>query len=93
MMPAADVYALIISDLTDAVAKLPDGAAQQGRATKGAANALLGKVQMQNGNYTAAKEALLKVYGKYSLAPHFSDNFDGDVVVRTNTIVQAANSH
>ena len=52
---------------------------QQGRATKGAANALLGKVQMQNGDYAAAKTALLKVYGKYSLVPNFSDNFDGDV--------------
>src|SRR5947208_13091453 len=76
--PATDVYALIISDLTDAAAKLPDVAAQPGRATKGAANALLGRVQLQNGNYAAAKEALLKVYGKYSLVPYLN-NFDGDV--------------
>ena len=77
--PAADVYTLIISDLTDAVSKLPATAAQQGRATKGAANALLGRVEMQNGDYTAAKAALLQDYGKYSLVPNFSDNFDGDV--------------
>jgi len=77
--PAADVYALIISDLTDAVAKLPATAAQQGRATSGAANALLGRVEMQKGDYAAAKEALLKVYGKYSLVPNYSDNFDGDI--------------
>jgi len=76
--PAADIYSLIISDLTDAAAKLPDAASQQGRATKGAAYALLGRVQLQNGNYDAAKEALLKVYGKYSLVP-FLYNFDGDV--------------
>ena len=88
--PAADVYAHIISDLTDAVAKLPDVQAQQGRATKGAANALLGRVQMQNGDYAAAKVALLQVYGKYSLAPHFSYNFDGDVMVNG---VQATAGH
>jgi starch-binding outer membrane protein, SusD/RagB family len=83
--PVADVYKLIITDLTDAAAKLPDVAAQQGRATKGAANALLGRVQMQNGDYNAAKEALLKVYGKYSLVPNFSDNFDGDVSLGAKT--------
>jgi len=78
--PAADVYALIISDLTDAASKLPATASAQGRATSGAANALLGRVEMQAGDYDAAKTALLKVYGKYSLMPHFSDNFDGDIV-------------
>ena len=78
--PAADIYAFIISDLTDAVAKLPAnyGASDQGRATKGAANALLGRVQMQKGDYAAAKTALLQVYGKYSLV-NFSWNFDGDI--------------
>ena len=76
--PAADVYTLIISDLNDAVLKLPDGASSPGRASKGAANAFLGRVQMQNGDYAAAQAALLKVYGKYSLVP-FSNNFDGDV--------------
>ncbi|HEY5368401.1 MAG TPA: hypothetical protein VIJ75_05350, partial [Hanamia sp.] len=44
-------YTLIISDLTDAASKLPDVAAAQGRATKGAAYALLGRVQMQKGDY------------------------------------------
>jgi hypothetical protein len=78
--PATDVYALIISDLTDAVSKLPDNPSQQGRATKGAANALLGRVQMQKGDYAAAKTALLQVFGKYSLVSNFSDNFDGDVI-------------
>ncbi|PWU02573.1 MAG: RagB/SusD family nutrient uptake outer membrane protein [Bacteroidetes bacterium] len=76
---AADIYAQIINDLTDAASKLPDVASQQGRATKGAAYALLGRVQMQNGDYAAAKAALLQVYGKYSLVPEFSDNFSGDI--------------
>jgi hypothetical protein len=86
--PAADVYTLIIKDLTDAVAKLPATPAQKGRASSGAANALLGRVQMQNGNYTAAKAALLNVYGKYSLVPNFLDNFDGDVKDATGVLTQ-----
>lgn len=90
---AADVYTLIISDLTDAVSKLPDVQSQQGRATKGAANALLGRVQMQNGDYAAAKAALLQVYGKYSLAPHFSYNFDGDIALGSSAVVSATDSH
>lgn len=78
--PAADIYTLIVTDLTDAVAKLPAtySAADNGRATKGAANTLLGKVQMQKGDYAAAKNALLQVYGKYSLV-NFLWNFDGDI--------------
>jgi starch-binding outer membrane protein, SusD/RagB family len=78
--PAADVYALIIEDLTAAVGALPAsyGAADNGRATSGAANALLGRVQMQKGDYAAAKTALLKVYGKYSLTANYMWNFDGD---------------
>lgn len=91
--PAADIYALIIADLTDAVSKLPISyaAGDLGRATKGAANALLGRVQMQKGDYTAAKTALLAVTaGPYSLAPNFLDNFDGDVKVANSVI---ANGH
>ncbi len=84
--PAADIYTLIISDLNDAASKLPDVAAQQGRATRGAANALLGRVEMQNGDYDAAKTALLKVYGKYKLVDNFSDNFDGDVQLGSNQL-------
>jgi len=78
--PAADVYALIISDLNDAADVLPAtyGASDNGRATSGAANALLGRVQMQNGDYTAARTALLKVYGKYTLVANYNWNFDGD---------------
>jgi len=78
--PAAEIYNVVIGDLTDAVAKLPEsyGSADNGRATKGAANALLGRVQMQKGDYAAAKAALLQVYGKYSLVDEYSWNFDGD---------------
>ena len=79
--PVADIYAVIIKDLTDAAAALPVsyGASDNGRATKGAANTLLGKVLMQKGDYAAAKTALLTVYGKYSLVPNYNWNFDGDI--------------
>jgi hypothetical protein len=58
----ADVYALIIQDLKDAVAALPEksgyGTSDQGRVTKSAANAMLGRVYMQTGDYASAKAAL-----------------------------------
>ena len=59
--PAADIYAFIIKDLTEAAADIACNLwfFDNGRATKGAANALLGKVQMQKGDYAAAKTALL----------------------------------
>jgi hypothetical protein len=79
--PVADIYALIVSDLNDAAAKLPAsyGSSDNGRATSGAANALLGRVLVQKGDYAGAKAALLKVYGKYSLVDNYNWNFDGDV--------------
>jgi len=80
--PATEIYTFIISDLTEAAQALPEIPSQQGRATKGAANALSGRVQMQKGDYAAAKEALLKVVnsGKYTLVANFLHNFDGDVM-------------
>jgi hypothetical protein len=79
--PVADIYTLIIKDLNEAAAALPAsyGSSDNGRATSGAANSLLGRALMQKGDYAAAKTALLKVYGKYSLAPNYLWNFDGDI--------------
>jgi hypothetical protein len=79
--PAADIYAQIIADLTDAAAKLPDVHSTDGRATRDAANFLLGKVQMQKGDYAAAKAALLPMYNKYTLTDNYLDNFDGEVKI------------
>ena len=89
--PAADIYAFVIKDLTEAAAALPPsyGASDNGRATSGAANSLLGRVQMQKGDYGAAKTALLKVYGKYTLVPNYSWNFDGDTKDDNNVSVTA----
>lgn len=48
---------------------------------------MLGKVQMQKGDYAAAKTALLAVTtGPYALAPNFLDNFDGDIKTSTQSI-------
>ena len=79
--PSANIYTLIIADLTDAATKLPVSysGSDIGRATKYAAYALLGRVQMQKGDYNAAKTALLQVYGKFTLVPNFLWNFDGDL--------------
>ncbi|MEO5681745.1 MAG: RagB/SusD family nutrient uptake outer membrane protein [Chitinophagaceae bacterium] len=87
--PSAEIYTLIIADLTDAVAKLPAsyGSSDNGRATKGAANSMLGKVQMQKGDYAAAKAALLQVLGKYSLVDNYQWNFDGDIKDDNNVTV------
>ncbi|MDN5213050.1 RagB/SusD family nutrient uptake outer membrane protein [Fulvivirgaceae bacterium BMA12] len=74
----ADVYAFIASDLTEAANVLPDsytgGAFNEvGRATRFAALALLGKVQLQNGNGAAASSALQNVIGQFSLLDDYAD--------------------
>ena len=76
--PSADIYALIVSDLTDAISVLPNSYAggsfnEVGRATKSAAQALLGKVQLQNGNKSAASSALSSVIGQYNLLANYAD--------------------
>lgn len=75
--PKAEVYAAIISDLKDAAAMLPARAAiGEGRATKGAANALLAKVYLTTGDYAAAKTTLAAVStSEYSLVANYNDVF------------------
>ncbi|AMJ64212.1 RagB/SusD family nutrient uptake outer membrane protein [Hymenobacter sp. PAMC 26628] len=79
--PAADVYASIIADLTDAAAKLPTkaayAAADAGRATKGAANTLLASVYLTQKDYAEAVALLRDVRtGGYSLLPSYRSVFD-----------------
>lgn len=77
--PEAGIYEQIVKDITDAAAVLPPnyGEADRGRVTKGAANAMLGRVQMQKGDYAAAKTALLAVKnsGEYNLNVPYANNF------------------
>lgn len=54
--PVDQVYQQIITDLKDAIDNLPAVAAQPGRVIKTAAQTLLGKVYLTQGNYRLAKE-------------------------------------
>lgn len=87
------VYAQIIKDLQDAAAVLSASysSAEQGRITSGAANAMLGRVNMQKGDYAAAKEALLKVTGSglYSLVNNYRDNFLEETEFNAESILEA----
>lgn len=74
----ADVYAQIIADLTDASNVLPDSYNggpfnEVGRATRFSALTLLGKVQLQNGNASAASSALASVIDEYQLLNNYAD--------------------
>src|SRR5690606_11833527 len=70
---AEDVYALIISDLQTAIDVLPEkdeyGSADLGRATKGAAQALLARVYLFRGDFTNAERYAMDVVnsGLYGL--------------------------
>jgi starch-binding outer membrane protein, SusD/RagB family len=72
----AEVYTQAIADLTKAEAALPISNGVY--ATKGAAGAILARLYLQQGNYTAAAAAADRVIGtnKYSLTPAFSNAFN-----------------
>jgi starch-binding outer membrane protein, SusD/RagB family len=73
-----EIYDLIISDLTDAAARLPlktaYAAADLGRATKGAAQGMLAKVYMYKKDWinSAAMADAVISSGIYSLAPNYA---------------------
>lgn len=82
--PQSEVFDQIASDLTQAASLLPtkqEYAAQDlGRATVGAANALLAKVYMQQGEYELALAPLEWFFigpgvGQYDLMGNYRDNF------------------
>jgi hypothetical protein len=76
--PKADVWALIEADLLDATtmcldkADIPAG--EKGRASKGAAWALLGKARLFQEKYAEALAAFEEIEG-YDLEPNYFDNF------------------
>ena len=77
--PVAEVYAFIESDLLAAISALPLKSAltasEVDRATKGAAQSLLGKVYIYEKKWTEAISQLSSVIesNEYSLLPNFSD--------------------
>ncbi|MGM9507252.1 MULTISPECIES: RagB/SusD family nutrient uptake outer membrane protein [Larkinella] len=77
--PVADVYAQIIQDLTDAegVLDVSYTGANVGRATRGAAKSLLGKVYLTQRRYAEAAAKLKEVIdaGTYDLLPSYASVF------------------
>lgn len=71
-----EVYARILEDAKDALAKLPETQTAKGRVTKGSANTLLGYVYMTLKNYAEAEKYLQAVLGKYDLVPNYANIFD-----------------
>lgn len=76
--PVAQVLDFIIADLDDARVLLPSKSGMTfGRATSGAAQALLAKVYLNTGNYSAAENLLAGLISStdYSLEPDYYDVF------------------
>ncbi|MDN5211805.1 RagB/SusD family nutrient uptake outer membrane protein [Fulvivirgaceae bacterium BMA12] len=77
--PPAEVWAQVIADLKQAQTLLPDtwDDNNQGRATAGAANALLGKVYLYTEEYNLAKTEFQKLMNSplYGLVDNYADNF------------------
>jgi hypothetical protein len=84
--PKADVYNLVTEDLLFAVGKLPlaSAVAAAGHASKGAAQALLGKVYLTQGNKPAATQVLQEVINshQYNLLPQYASLW---IVTNKNT--------
>lgn len=74
---AADVYKQIETDLTNAIAVLPSVQVEKGRATKYAAQALLGKVYLYQNKFAPAAAMLDNVInsGAFSLVSDFNSIF------------------
>ncbi|SEO83391.1 Starch-binding associating with outer membrane [Flavobacterium sp. CF108] len=75
-----EVYASIEADLIFASANLAPNASQKGRATKTAAQALLGKAYLYQNKFTQAATVLESVItsGKYSLVTDYNSIFEMD---------------
>ncbi len=87
-----EIYDLIVEDLTDAIAKLPKTAVQ-GRATTGAAIALLAKVQVYRENWSAARTLLERLNSAefdYQLLPNYRDLFQVATEVNKEAIFSVA---
>jgi hypothetical protein len=93
--PAEDVYNLILSDLEFAYNNLPQQYQNNqdlGRATWGAATAMLGKLHINEHDYGAAKDKFKEILDSnlYSLTPNIGDNFDEDHEMNSESIFEVA---
>jgi len=104
--PPADVYALIEKDLTEAIPGLPNtinGASEGGRITKGAAQAVLGKVYLWQGKNAQAAEQFAIVNGAtpgqanatygYKLLTNFADLFKVSNKFNTESILEIVHAN
>ena len=86
------VYEAAIADLKEAAAALPAsyGAADNGRATQGAANALLGRIYLQMNDYANAKTYLEKVRNSnlYSLVGNSNENFQEETEFNKESVFE-----
>ncbi|WDF53983.1 RagB/SusD family nutrient uptake outer membrane protein [Mucilaginibacter sp. KACC 22063] len=94
--PQNQVWAQVEKDLADAAASLPASYTGNdvGRATKGAANALMAKAYMQQHNYQAALQPLLAVIQSnvYSLRPNYQDNFLSTTEFNSESVFEYGNA-
>ena len=93
--PAEDVYDLILSDFEFAYNNLPeqyDNNQDIGRATWGAAAAMLGKLHINEHNYTDAKDKFQEIIisNLYSLTANIGDNFDMENEMNSESIFEVA---
>ena len=88
------VYGLVVSDLLSAIDSLPDqsqlAATDYGRATKGAAEALLAKVYLYEKDFPDAEKYSLDVINsdEYSLDPDFIHTFSVDGNFNSESVFQ-----
>jgi len=86
--PKAEVYAQIEQDLISAASVLNPVASQKGRATKGAAQALLGKVYLYQNKFTEAASIFdeIRNSGLYSLITDYSQLFSASNENNSETV-------
>ena len=95
LAPASEVYDLVESDLQFAAANLPEvwGETQQGRATWGAAMAMLGKLYINEREYATALtyfKSLVDRPDLYQLTPHIGWNFDEEHEFNSESIFEVS---
>ena len=93
--PANEVFNLIKSDLEFAYTNLPqqyENSQDLGRATWGAATAMLGKLHINARNYDLAKMKFKEILDSnlYSLTANIGDNFDEEHELNSESIFEVA---
>ena len=93
--PAEEVYNLILSDLEFAYEHLPQQYPSNedlGRATWGAATAMLGKLHINELDYVLAKKYFREILDSnlYSLVPNIGDNFNEEGEMNSESIFEVA---